>query len=113
MLRRALAIQVPRVTPANTAGGFLPRRLQREARLVLEEVRGLEVANGVSLGAHHHRLGRRAALEEADALEEVAGGDARRREDHRALRHLVDRVDPIRIRDAHLARALDLLLVAE
>src|SRR6266478_5252666 len=110
MLRRAFAIVLQR----NTSRGYAePGRLQDEIRLVLEEVRGLQVPDGVALRAHDHRLGGRSALEEADALEEVAAGHPGRGEDHRPLRHLLERVDLVRVGDPHLARALDLFLVAE
>src|SRR5882724_5617602 len=72
---------------------------------------GLDVANGMALRAHHHRVGFRATLEEPDPPQEVAGGHPGRREDDVPLGYLLHLEDLLHVLDAHLLRALDLLLV--
>ena len=53
---------------------------RRELLELVVAVEGLDGAHRARLGAHHHRLGRRAEVGEAHALQEVAVGDGRRRE---------------------------------
>ena len=67
------------------------------------------------LVAHHQRVGAGAAAEEADAVEQVAFGDAGRREDEVLARRQVGRWckrAPRRV-DAHPLGALALLVAAE
>src|SRR5467141_1920514 len=72
----------------------------------------LDVPDGAALRAHHHGVGLRPTLEEADSAQEIAGGDAGGCEDHVPPRHLVHLEDLLHVLDPHLLRALDLLLVA-
>src|SRR5438128_9086082 len=80
-------------------------------RLVLEVMHRSDVPDGPALRAHHDRVRLRAALEEADALEEVAARHSGRGEDDVAACQLLEREDLVHVRNAHLLRALDLLLV--
>src|SRR5437868_5508283 len=88
------------------------QRLRVVVRLVLEGVPRLDVADGAALRAHHHRVRLGPTLEETDALEEIAGGDAGRGEDHVAARHLVQLEGLLDVLDPHLLGPLDLLVVA-
>src|SRR5690606_21990625 len=63
-------------------------------------------------GALPHRVRHRAALEEADALEEVTRGDAGGGEHHVALGQIVQGEDPVEVLDPHGPGTLRLLLVA-
>src|SRR5438105_12997436 len=80
--------------------------------LVLEGMPRLDVADGAALRAHHHGVGLRPTLEEADSAQEIAGSDAGGCEDHVPPRHLAHLEDVIHVLDPHLLRLLDLLLVA-
>src|SRR5690606_6998588 len=82
----------PATRPAETAGRMAEgagARSKGVARLAIEAVLGLDVADRPALGAHHHRVGLRAPLEEAHAPEEVARGHAGRGEHHVAARELL------------------------
>src|SRR5690606_2478917 len=105
----------PATRPAETAGRMAEgagARSKGVARLAIEAVLGLDVADRPALGAHHHRVGLRAPLEEAHAPEEVARGHAGRGEHHVAARELLQGEDLVEVLDAHRAGALGLRLVA-
>jgi hypothetical protein len=81
----------------------------RDARLV-PLVLSLNPADGAALAPHHHAVGARASLEVADALQEVAIGDAGRgKEDIVALAEVISRQD---LRDRGACGKRRLLLVS-
>jgi hypothetical protein len=59
-------------------------------RLVIEIMRGIDNANGASLGAHHYRLRRRATGKEMDPLKVIAIGNACGSEHHVARSQFLD-----------------------
>ena len=74
---------------------------------------GVDEADLLRLVGHHQRVRPRAAAEEADALEEVAGRDAGRGEDEVLARgEVLGAVDAALVAVAHPRAALALLVVA-
>src|SRR6266851_6960715 len=74
----------------------------RVARLFIEPMGRLDVANGAGLGAHHHRVSFDSSAEEAHSLEKVSAGNPRRCKHHFALGQLFGGVDPVDVVDSHL-----------
>src|SRR5262249_29409191 len=96
----------------------IPGRYERGASVEVELLElamfGLDVAHGAGDRAHHHRLGLdHVVLAELDAGQQRAGGDAGRREQAVAARHVLDAIDHARIVDAHLVGTLALFLAVE
>src|SRR3982751_4962082 len=101
---RGALITMLRVAPAissSSHAGFLVELMCRS-----------DVANGAALAAHDDRVGLAALRVEANALEEIAGGDAGRGEHHLAAGELFGGVDAVDVGDAHLLRAGDLFVAA-
>src|ERR1700710_1040434 len=74
---------------------------------------GLDVADGAGDRAHHDGFGLDHAFTELDAREKRTCRGARGREQAVAPRHVLDPVDELRVRHAHLVGALALLFAVE
>src|SRR5882757_8088167 len=77
-----------------------------EVELIQLPVLGLDVTDSASDGTHHDGFGFDHILAELDAGQQGTRGDAGRREQAVAPRHVLDAVDHLGIGDAHLVRAL-------
>src|SRR5579884_2165247 len=78
------------------------------APLAGEEVDAVDEAHPVAAGAHHERVRPGAVGEEADAAQQVAVRDARRRDDHVAGREVLGAEDAAVVLDARLGQLVDL-----
>src|SRR3978361_2122953 len=76
-------------------------------------VLGRDVAGGAGDRADHDGFGLDHAFTELDAREQRTCRDARGREQAVAPRHVLDPVDELRVRHAHLVGALALLFAVE
>src|SRR5690349_21360907 len=92
-----------------------PPKLEANARgsRPIEHVDGVDEANGLRLVGHHERVRPGPAAEEADTVEQVTIGDARRREDEVIARgEVLGVVDPALVPVAHPGTALALVVAA-
>src|ERR1700712_1831468 len=88
-------------------------RLSIQVELVELTVLRLDVADGAGDRAHHDGFGLDHVLAEFYAREQRTCVDAGSREQAVAARHVLDAVNELRIRDAHLVGALTLLFAVQ